>query len=209
MAKESKRRCPDCEIDISGLSFSSKGDGRCIECKGTGRDRHSEALVQAGTLGLEGDYYPCKTCAGTGQCQTCGGTGYEYYDEDNDNNDSTNMSSENYESPHHYNSEDGFERLRLKDARIRAALERGEKESLYSYMLSHPGTTIGCAGWAIWPAGVWGAAIGGVIALIFYLIFGADVQVLIPIGFIIAWGRSFWSYVSSAWFAALRIGEKD
>ena len=93
MAKESKRRCPDCEIDISGLSLSSKGDGRCIECKGTGRDRHSEALVQAATLGLEGDYYPCKICAGTGQCQTCGGTGYEYYYDDDISYHSENSSS--------------------------------------------------------------------------------------------------------------------
>jgi len=69
-------RCPDCEnIDISSLISSGKGNGRCKECKGTGIDQAASALVQFGTLGLEGKNIPCKICSGTGQCQTCGGTG--------------------------------------------------------------------------------------------------------------------------------------
>ncbi len=75
MASESKRKCPDCE----NIDTLSRGNGKCNECKGTGHDRHAEALVQFATLGTEGNSYPCKTCSGTGQCQTCGGTGYEYY----------------------------------------------------------------------------------------------------------------------------------
>jgi|WetSurMetagenome_2_1015567.scaffolds.fasta_scaffold381415_1 hypothetical protein len=74
----STRRCRDCQsIDLS-LSFTEKGNGRCKECDGTGHDRHTEALVRFGTLGLENNRYDCKTCSGTGQCQTCGGTGIVY-----------------------------------------------------------------------------------------------------------------------------------
>lgn len=70
------RRCTDCQsIDLSGWGFTSKGNGRCKECDGTGHDRLTEAIVQFGTLGLEDGKYNCKTCYGTGQCQTCGGTG--------------------------------------------------------------------------------------------------------------------------------------
>jgi hypothetical protein len=77
--QESEReRCPDCEIDIRGFSFSSKGDGRCIECHGSGHDTGSEAMVQFATLGVEDDKIDCPKCYGTGQCQTCGGTGYIY-----------------------------------------------------------------------------------------------------------------------------------
>jgi hypothetical protein len=72
----STNRCTDCQsIDLSGWGFTSKGNGRCKECNGTGHDRGTEALVQFGTLGLEDGKYDCKTCSGTGQCQTCGGTG--------------------------------------------------------------------------------------------------------------------------------------
>lgn len=70
------RRCQDCQsIDISGLGFTSKGNGRCKECDGTGHDKLTEVIVQLGTFGAVDDKYDCKTCHGTGQCQTCGGTG--------------------------------------------------------------------------------------------------------------------------------------
>ncbi|MCX6241736.1 MAG: hypothetical protein NTX43_08035, partial [Bacteroidetes bacterium] len=73
-------RCPDCEnINVSSLIPSGKGNGRCKECKGTGIDQAASALVQFGTLGLEGKNIPCKICSGTGQCQTCGGTGEVKY----------------------------------------------------------------------------------------------------------------------------------
>jgi hypothetical protein len=76
---DSTSRCEDCQsIDISGWGFTSKGNGRCKECDGTGHDRVTETLVQFGTLGIEDDKYDCKTCFGTGQCQTCGGTGIVY-----------------------------------------------------------------------------------------------------------------------------------
>jgi len=104
-------------------------------------------------------------------------------------------------------TESDLERYRQRDDRIRAALARGEKESLLSYTLRHPGSTLSSALFAIWPAGILGAAIGGGLALVLYLIFHINAQVLIPIGFIIAWGRSFWTYVSSSWFAALRMDE--
>ena len=72
-----RERCPDCEIDISGFSFTSKGDGRCRNCNGTGVV--NEPGVEFITLGLEDSEYACKVCSHTGQCQTCGGTGYVYY----------------------------------------------------------------------------------------------------------------------------------
>lgn len=74
------RRCRDCQnIDLSGLGFNSKGNGRCRKCDGTGHDNLTETIVQLGTFGTVDDKYDCKTCYGTGQCQTCGGTGIEYY----------------------------------------------------------------------------------------------------------------------------------
>jgi hypothetical protein len=77
---KSAHKCEDCEnIDISGWGITSKGNGRCKECKGTGHDRLIEAAVGFVTLGIEDGKYDCKTCHGTGQCQTCGGTGLVYY----------------------------------------------------------------------------------------------------------------------------------
>jgi len=98
--------------------------------------------------------------------------------------------------------------FRKRDERIRAAIARGEVESVWSYALRHPGSTLTSVGFAIWPAGVVGAAIGGGLALVLYLMFGINTQFLIPIGFIIAWGRSFWTYVRSSWFADLRMKER-
>lgn len=73
-------RCTDCQsIDLSGWGFTSKGNGRCKDCDGTGHDKLTEAIVQFGTFGTETGKYDCKTCYGTGQCQTCGGTGIVYY----------------------------------------------------------------------------------------------------------------------------------
>jgi len=87
--------CKDCEsIDVSKMVSSGKGNGRCRDCKGTGIDQASSALVQFGTLGLEGENIPCKTCSGTGQCQTCGGTGeikeYHYSQRSSSSSDTSN-----------------------------------------------------------------------------------------------------------------------
>ncbi len=88
-------RCPDCEnIDISTLVSSGKGNGRCKECKGTGIDQAASALVQFGTLGLEGKDIPCKVCSGTGQCQTCGGTGEVIYRQTPQNSSGDDTSSD-------------------------------------------------------------------------------------------------------------------
>ncbi len=68
-------RCTDCQsIDLSGL-FSSRGNGRCSKCDGTGHDQMVEGLVQLATLGIEDHKIDCEECHGTGQCQSCGGTG--------------------------------------------------------------------------------------------------------------------------------------
>lgn len=75
----SSSRCKDCQsIDLSGWGLTSKGNGRCRECNGSGHDLATEALVQFFTLGLEDDKRDCNTCYGTGQCQSCGGTGIVY-----------------------------------------------------------------------------------------------------------------------------------
>jgi ABC-type multidrug transport system permease subunit len=46
----------------------------------------------------------------------------------------------------------------------------------------------------IWPAGIVGAIIGGVLAFGLYWMFGVNAQFLVLIGFIIGWGRSIWVY---------------
>jgi len=95
------------------------------------------------------------------------------------------------------------------DDRIRAAIARGEKESLLSYILSHPGETLSCAWTSVWmPEGLWGAAIGGVIGLVVYLMIRVNALFLIPIGFIIAWGRDFWIFITGSWITKLQIDDK-
>ena len=101
-----------------------------------------------------------------------------------------------------------LEPYRQKDARIREALARGEREALVPYLLHHPGVILSSVIWSFWPEAIVGAAIGGGLALAFYLLFHFNAQVLIPIGFIIAWGRSFWLMASSSWLATLRMDEK-
>jgi RecJ-like exonuclease len=158
MAQDSKRRCPDCEIDISGLSFSKKGDGRCIECKGTGHDKHSEALVQFATLGQEGDNYPCKTCSGTGQCQTCGGTGYEYYTEVDDNH----KTNEEYLATHRHETEMNDSSDAYLKGAIRKKVEKDMNRETYILIF-----TMGIGVLWGWLEGGWfGAFIGFIIGSI-------------------------------------------
>lgn len=95
--------------------------------------------------------------------------------------------------------------FRERDDRLRAAIARGEVETVWSHALRHAGATLGSVFFAVWPAGVVGAAIGGALALLLYFVFGVRASFLILVGFIIAWGRSFWTYVSSSWFAELRV----
>lgn len=66
--------CPDC-LGRVGLT-SSKGDGVCRECKGTGE----EGMVALVPKDLTPDCLieECSECSGTGQCQTCGGEGWVY-----------------------------------------------------------------------------------------------------------------------------------
>ena len=44
---------------------------------------------------------------------------------------------------------------------------------------------------AIWPEGIVGAVIGGVVAILLYWMFGVHADFLVLIGFIIGWGLGF------------------
>jgi hypothetical protein len=60
-------RCPDCYA--TSEEIESVSDGKCRECRGTGKDQ--------GLVGLagKGEVENCWSCGGSGMCQACGGTG--------------------------------------------------------------------------------------------------------------------------------------
>ncbi len=99
MAKDSKRKCPDCngsEVFILG----TKGDGVCKNCEGSGRVYGPGDMITA----LINDFSKrekleygevCPECSETGQCQTCGGEGYEYYNDESDDEDKPDYNNNN------------------------------------------------------------------------------------------------------------------
>ena len=121
MGKDSKRKCPDCDYNLSIYAVLDKGDGRCRNCDGTGEV--ADPLVEFFTLGVEKGDTTCKVCSGTGQCQTCGGTGYEYYYDDDDNNETENRSSDNYDYD--------FEYAKMPTSRIQ--LRNSNEDCLFDY----------------------------------------------------------------------------
>jgi hypothetical protein len=64
-------KCPNCYSDRISLD-GERGDGKCDECYGTGKEQNLGGVLSDFT-GIRGN--DCYKCHGTGQCQSCRGTG--------------------------------------------------------------------------------------------------------------------------------------